>query len=215
MITVVGALLGGYLLMMLITRLLKEKENPFWAMMNLFMVYLACCQVAMFWTIILIFKNDLKTDMRLEVYIKHSNSSRIDVFKDDGSFMYENNGTVFARYDYSAIYDKKNYQKDLHSVNGMMESKESYWLRIAIKFIIVGVLCLVILTVLIAIMARMIISVQRYHIKFKVVYNRQSLMRTGMIMNIMKKFPYSTFMLKEEHDCAICFEMFEDDADVV
>ena len=72
--------------MMLITRLIKSRENIFGCCMNIFMVHLACCQLALFLTVFKIFEKDIATDFRREIYVKNQKTNQIEVFRDDGSF---------------------------------------------------------------------------------------------------------------------------------
>ena len=47
------------------------------------------------------------------------------------------------------------------------------------------------------------------------IYDEARLRRNGQLMNLMKKIPFSQFMLHESRDCSICLESLESQDEVV
>lgn len=128
---------------------------------------------------------------------------------DDGTYIIKN-GTIIGRQSLKAAE-----KKEAHKVKTEIEPILFYTFRyvfLLITFVGLIFILLVLTTILMFLCFEL---ASKCSGKAEQPLSIQKVMFNGRMMNVMKRMPYSTFMLREARDCPICLDSFRPDSQVV
>lgn len=198
----IASSLSAFLLMLLLAKYVTRRERPYEICLNIFVVFVFCCQLVVFLAVIRSVKLEYGPEFRRKIFlIDDQATGKAHVTYDDGTFFIASDGSLQGRVE---LDEAPRY----YPVRGHIEGKANYYCRFFFLLMILLGLTMILMSLLVLSLFYMVKVITKVHCTYRDRVTVHSTLRNGMIMNFMTHFPYSQFMLSEARDCPICFEPF-------
>ena len=171
--------------MLVVARNTTRHERTYEICVNIFVVFVFCCQLIIFMALLRSVKIEYGHEFRRKIFLIDSqDSKKASITYDDGSYLIASDGNIQGRVELDE--DPKYFP-----VRGHIESKPNYYLRFFFLLLILLGLTCILMSLLVLSIFYMVKVITKIHCMHRERVTVNSTMRNGMIMNFMTNFPYS------------------------